>query len=256
MSCVYLVNVGSNTSHSTRARSPVFSDGSFKYVPFPYRTARGSELPDYTKEVRSFVRMDRLAGWATHADPDWKNLTYGDICSRGRAGALQRVQANDTLLFWGLLWENAGKDWSGFTGSQAWYLLGAIRVQDIVADRASLARLAPRDQARARANAHLDGGNELERGHRIFLGEVARSTRFQKAVDLGAARGDGLLYRSLTAADGSALAHGGRPPWSSSLRACRRMWDLSNPKDRARAKLVQRAIARVNDYDLFAGAVR
>jgi hypothetical protein len=251
MSSIYLINVGSNTSHGTRARSPRFADGSFKYVPFPYPSDDESESPDYAKELLPFVRLDRLAGWATHADPDWTDLTYGDICVRGRGGALRNVVQRDTLLFWGLLWDNAGKDWSGFTGLQGWYLLGALRVQDIVTDRASFARLSPRDQARARENAHLDGGSELKRGHRIFLGELARSMRFQKAVDLGAAQHDGLLYRALTAADGSGLTYGGFPHWSSSLRACRRMWNLEEPKDRARARLIQRAIARLNDYDLF-----
>ncbi len=253
MSCIYLINVGSNTSHGTRARSPIFADGSFRYVPFPYPSQDKSELPDYAAEIRPFVRMDRLVGWATHADPDWANLTYGDNCSRGRAGALKRVEPDDTLLFWGLLWENTGTHWSGFTGLQGWYLLGAIRVQEIVTDRASLARLSAREQTRALANAHLDGGSELAHGHRVFVGELARSEPFQRAVDLGAAERDGLLYRALTAADGRALTHGGIPPWSSSLRACRRMWDLSDPGDRARAKLVQRAIGRVNDFDLFAG---
>lgn len=253
MSSIYLINVGSNTSHGTRARSPVFADRSFKYVSFPYPSEEESELPDYPAEIRPFVRMDRLGGWATHSDPDWKNLTYGDICSRGRAGALKKVEPRDTLLFWGLLWENTGRDWSGFTGLQGWYVLGAIRVQDIVTDRASLACLSARVQARARANAHLDGGRDLAAGHRVFVGELARSERFQRAVDLGAAERDGLLYRAITAADGSALTHGGSPPWSSSLRACRRMWDLSDATDRARAKLVQRAIGSLNDYDLFAG---
>lgn len=253
MSSIYLINVGSNTSHSTRARSPIFADGSFKYVSFPYAAEDESALPDYASEVRPFVRMDRLVGWETHADPDWTNLTYGDICIRGRGGALKRVESGDTLLFWGLLWENRSMDWSGFTGRQGWYLLGAIRVQDIVADRASLARLAVRELARARANAHLDGGSALARGHRVFVGDLARSKRFEHAVDLGATERDGLLYRAITAADGRALTHGGVPPWSSSLRACRRMWDLSNPQDRARAKLVQRAIGRHNAYDLFAG---
>lgn len=253
MSCIYLVNVGSNTSHGARARSPIFSNGSFKYVPFPYPTKDRTESPDYSNETLPFVRMDRLAGWATHADPDWEKLTYGDDCGNARAGALGKVQPHDTLLFWGLLWDNTGGDWSGFTGTQGWYLFGAIPVRHTVYDRSSLARLSRADQARARANAHLAGGGELQSGHRVFLGDLASSMRFRKAVDLGASSRDGLLYKAFTRADRSPLVRNGKPHWSSCLRACRLMWDLSQSEDRARAKLIQRAIGKHNDYDLLGG---
>jgi len=252
MSSIYVINVGANTSHGTRARSPIFADGSFKYVSFPYLDDK-SESPDYPAEIRPFVRPDRLAGWATHADPDWKHLTYGDYCFNARAGALTRVEPGDTLLFWGLLWKNTGENWFGFTGEQGWYLLGVLRVQHILADRRSLSRLSRADQLRARANAHFAGGTELASGHRVFLGHLASSAYFPKAVDLGASSPDGLLYRAFTTADRRPLALSGEPRWSSSLRTCRCMWDLDVPEDRARARLIQRAIGKLNDYDVLEG---
>ena len=254
MSGIYVVNVGANTSHSARARSPIFADGSFKYVSFPYRGGDRSSSPEYPAEFLPFVRMDRLVGWATHADPDWKNLTYGDFCGNARAAALAKVQAGDTLLFWGLLWEHTGRSWAGFTGRQGWYLLGAIRVQHIVHDRASLMLLSRTEQARARANAHLDGGSDLDDGHRIFLGNPTSSIRFARAVDLEASRPDGLLYKAFTSADRSPLACNSKPHWSSSLRTCRKMWDLNDSADLARARLVRREIKRLNDYELLGRA--
>jgi hypothetical protein len=253
MSRIYLVNVGANTSHAVRARSPIFKDGSFKYVSFPYRSADVSEAPAYPKDVASFVRMEKLAGWETHADPDWPRLTYGDYCRNPRAAALAKVQPGDTLLFWGLLWENRGSDWSGFTGAQGWYLLGAMRVKYAVGNRADLMRLPRSDQSRARANAHFAGGSDLDAGHRVFLGDEPHSIRFAHAVDLEALRPDGLLFKAFTMANRSPLASSGKPHWSSCLRACRVMWDLDHGQDRARAKLVQRAIARRNSYDLLEG---
>lgn len=251
MSRIYLVNVGANTSHGVRARSPIFKDGSFKYVSFPYRTDDADEAPAYPRDLVPFVRMEKLAGWETHADPDWLRLTYGDYCKNARAAALAKAQPGDTLLFWGLLWENRGQSWSGFTGAQAWYLLGAMRVKYAVGNRAELMRLPRSDQARARANAHFAGGSNLPDGHRVFLGDEARSIRFARAVDLEAARPDGLLFKAFTMANRTPLPSSGKPHWSSCLRACRVMWDLGNADDRARAKLVQRAISRRNSYDLL-----
>src|SRR5690606_33521010 len=127
-------------------------------------------------------------------------------------------------------------------------------VQHVVHNRASLTRLTRVEQARARANAHLTGGSNLDDGHRIFLGERAYSTRFARAVDLEASDPEGLMYKAFTTAERSPLACDRKPHWSSSLRACRRMWDLNDSADLARAQLVRRSIRRLNDYDLLGGA--
>ena len=69
-----------------------------------------------------------------------------------------------------------------------------------------------RDRARARANAHFDGGDSLEPGHRVFLGHPNSSALFSRAVDLGARSPDSLLYRALTSASGT------RSTWTRSFR--------------------------------------
>ena|SRR5215469_8670212 len=112
MSSVYLVNIGANPGDSAKARSPIFEDGSFIYVSFP--TKMPMPGPGYTPDALPFTRnVDRRC---THADPNWCDLTYGDKCSNPRALSLRRVAVGDILLFWGLLWRNLGKDWTGFTG--------------------------------------------------------------------------------------------------------------------------------------------
>jgi ABC-type branched-subunit amino acid transport system substrate-binding protein len=42
MSKIFLVNVGANTSHASKARSPIFEDGTFVYVSFPLDEDNGN----------------------------------------------------------------------------------------------------------------------------------------------------------------------------------------------------------------------
>jgi len=49
MSLVYIINVGANTSHTGKARSPIFGDGSWVYVSFP---TRHPYRPGYSLDAR------------------------------------------------------------------------------------------------------------------------------------------------------------------------------------------------------------
>jgi len=248
MSKVYLVNVGANTSHSAVARSPIFNDGSFIFVPFPLHVGKRGTRPCPVADC-PFVRKVDVRD--THSDPDWRNLTYGDHCANPRAKALLRVVEDDILLFWALLWRNRGGAWEdGFTGEQRWCLIGALRVREILASGQS-----PSDanaSRRARLNAHFR--NEiLGPSERVFVGCTRYSRLFSKAVDLEVTKRSGLLYRTLRTAHGAALRLKGRPHWSSSLRSCRAIWDLEKADDRRRAEIVRDAILRRTGYDLLAG---
>ena len=246
MSSVYLINIGANTSHSARARSPIFADGSFVYVSFPTPTPQRC---GYSREALPFLRG--VPPDHTHADPCWGDFTYGDDCRNPRASILRLVEKDDILLFWGLLWKNGGRDWTGFTGERGWYLLGAFRVEEIAADGQSVQEVSEQNRTRAARNPHLRGRDHVKPGQRVFLGAPRYSRRFARAVDLGVADPSGLLYSAFTASDGNMLVHGGRPAWSSSLRSCRKMWNLSLPMDRARALRVRDAIVDATGFDLM-----
>lgn len=127
MKSIYLVNVGANTTHQGKARSPIFADGRWHFVSFP--TAPGEPSQPYPETVRPYLRGKEIN--TTHADPCWEDHTYGDECANPRATALKTVRPGDMLLFWGLLWAHRGGDWHGFTGERGWYLLGVLRVQEI-----------------------------------------------------------------------------------------------------------------------------
>ena len=247
MSCVYLVNVGANTSHRARARSPVFADGSFVYVSFP---TKGSHLRGYAAEALPFLRG--VDPNHTHADPCWDDLTYGDDCSNPRAAVLRRVVKSDILLFWGLLWKNGGRDWSAFSGERGWYLLGALRVEEIAVPGQSLQQVSDHNRTRASANPHfLQGGGVLPPNEHVFLGAPRYSSKFSRAIDLAVTNPVGLMYSAFTSSDGKVLVHDRQPSWRSSLRSCRGIWDLSDAGARARAFIVREAIMASTDFDLL-----
>ena len=83
MSTIYLINVGANLGHKSIARSPIFRNGTFVYVPFPHPGRRGAR--SYPKEARPFVRGIDV------------RVTYGTNIG------LKHVIEDDILLYWALL---------------------------------------------------------------------------------------------------------------------------------------------------------
>jgi hypothetical protein len=152
-----------------------------------------------------------------------------------------------------MLWRHSGAGWSGFKEERGWYLLGALRIAEILPAGAHVNTLSKGARARALRNPHLSGRTRLDEGHYVFIGDAARSAIFTHAVPLETSKPDGLIYRACTSADGVALSLGTKPAWKSSLRCCRPMWQLDDRKARRRAKLVAVAISSRNAYDLLDG---
>jgi hypothetical protein len=248
---IYLINVGANLAHQSLARSPIFSDQTFAYVSFPDEEG-GQDYPETARAYRSANCPS-----STHLDPDWLNLTYGDNCKNPRARALLRAAPRDILLFWALLWRHSGTGWSGWTGERGWFLIGAIRIEEILeaGEPVSRAKVANRD--RARYNAHVSYGRVASRSNRIdrlFIGFKRFSGLFRKAVDLGIGRTDSLFRKTVFTADGRAIKWGTSPRWNSVTRSCRAVWSLDDPAESRRARLLRDAIQKKNlEFDLLAG---
>jgi hypothetical protein len=250
---IYIVNVGANTNHCSRARSPIFHDGTWRYVSFcadPDNEPHCTECPE---EMLPFTNPN-LHNLVTHNDPDWNRLTYGDDCSAPRAAALGGVEEGDILLLWGVLWCNHGNTWNDFAVPlwKNWYLLGALRVDEVVKGGQRPDEISPRKRHRAQQNIHWAHGAMLPR-ERIFISVRQFSRRFEHAADLQVDnQANGLIYEAFRAADGRQLLFNASPRWRSSLRACREMWDLSDAAHFERAQLVRDAIQRVNQgFDLL-----
>ena len=244
MAKIYLINVGANTGHSRKARSPIFSDDTWIYVSFP-RTKKSEKGQPYSPETLPFVRV--RPGIKTHLDPDWKGLTYGDCCKNRRARALLRVQPGDILLFWALLWKPT-RDGACIFKSQdkRWYLIGALRVKHVLksGDKAT---------GRARRNAHVWGGQvEPRDGVRVFVGSRHHSRRFSKAVDWEVGRDRGLMHQVVRTKRGKQVQWDRVPRWYSVTRSCRAILDLDCRCDRKVARLLARRIGKRNAaFDLI-----
>ncbi len=238
MAKIYLINVGANTQHARRARSPIFSDDSWIYVSFP-RKKKSERGQRYPREALSFVKV--RPGIKTHLDPDWKGLTYGDCCENPRAQALKKVETDDMLLFWALLWRVKPDAAEVFkSDDKGWYLIGALRVKRIL-------ETGNRVGGRARNNAHVRNGRvEQRNGVRVFVGHKHHSCRFKKAVDLEVGKNNGLMQQIVKTTDGRKIQWNRKPHWNSVTRSCRAILDTSKPEDKKLIQELERRITKRN----------
>lgn len=247
MSKIFLVNVGANTQHESLARSPIFTDDRFIFVPFP--TPKEEGKTPYPLKARPFIR--KVGIYNTHADPDWDNLTYGDYSACGRAAALKKAKEGDILLFWALLWRNTNRTWTGFTGKRGWYLIGALRIDEILKGGHTPEDAKPFNVERAAENAHFYR-SALDPHDIVFIGHQSYSNLFPRAVDFLIDNSESdLLFRTVRAANGELLKPNGKIRWNSSTRSCRAVWDLAEPEQSLRAEIVRNAILRKTDFDLL-----
>jgi hypothetical protein len=248
MSKIFLVNVGANLQHQSRARSPIFDDDRFVFVTFPLCDDEEQGRTPYPPAAHQYIRNVGLK--QTHADPDWDNLTYGDDTRNGRAAALKRAVPDDILLFWALLWRNRGSGWKDFTGDKGkgWYLIGALRIDEILREGQRPTDAKPSNVERAKKNAHFDQG-VLDKHNLVFIGSKSYSSLFPRAVEfIGCSD---LMFRTVRTASGEILKPNGGVHWSSSLRSCRAVWDLNNSEQRSRANIVRNEILQKTGFDLL-----
>jgi len=247
---IFLINVGANSAHRSKARCPIFDDGSFVFVPFPYDGDDDGMRP-YPTNAWPFTY--NLRWHQTHVDPDWPQLTYGDYFLNPRAAALKTVLPSDILLFWSLLWENTGDNWFHFTKRQSWHLIGALRIDEALwpGHRPSDAKV--QNRLRASYNAHFNGDDSpLNDGNVVFVGTPEHSALFDFAVPLVTQLDrSSLLYRTFRTASGEPLPLNGKH-WSSYTRSCRVICDLGDTDGHRRAKILRDAIATRNDIDILA----
>ena len=124
----FLANVGVNASHS--ARSPLFSDGTFRLLPISESERWRSPMV----QLRDRADLVRHApsSWhrrAVHLDPDLESETptYGDNCRRaGRAFSLRRAQPGDVIVFVARLHPQSA--------APAFFLVGALTVDELLPD--------------------------------------------------------------------------------------------------------------------------
>lgn len=250
MTRIFLVNVGANLQHRSRARSPLFSNGRFVFVPFPYNDEVRSQYA-YPNEAWPFTNnVDRFQA---HIDPDWKELTYGDYVRNPRASALAKANKDDILLFWALLWSNTGDSWNHFTNQKSWHLIGAMRIDEVLRVGQRSIEAKPKNRNRAALNDHFDAHSNapLDEGHMVFIAEPKRSMLFDFAVPFVTSIDQkSLMYRTVRTSFGAKIPLGTKK-WSSYVRSCRVVCDLSEKDGRNRATILSDAISKRNHFGLL-----
>ena len=184
---IYVINVGSNASHSFC--SPIFSDQTFEFIPIPedrqlpsshgteYRNLKSHYDPE--QDLSSYIPKN-MFGATVHSDPEFDTYTYGDNCEvNPRAMGMKNVARGDFLLFLSRLqyWE-AGEPTDNF----GFYFIGFIHVDQIL--RSVWVPPSDLQMERFNVNAHIRRGmadEDLWDGFWVFGGS-SWSRRFYKAV--------------------------------------------------------------------------
>lgn len=161
-------------------------DGSFTLVPIP-ELIDGPGLVHYGDVARlRAVVPERYWTVATHYDPEFETLTYGDNCATApRAAALKNCRVGDWLFFIARLVGAAGPLFA---------IVGGLHVDAILKD----VRGEPdgQDMRRFGANAHVHRGCAEPRfwdGFWVFAGGP-RSQLFRQALVVGRTEAE-LLFR-------------------------------------------------------------
>jgi hypothetical protein len=257
---IWLANVAANAAHPFF--SPRFEDGTFELLPIPETPPDAGPHSVVFAEVPAFNNAgddsgnssgetlgrwipERFLGVATHYDPEFTTLTYGDhVGKNARAAALRGVQPGDMLFFIVRL-----ADWidGEFTGRFGFYLAGFLEVESILSS--VLAEPTETELKRYGTNAHIRRGfndpSENWDGFWVFGGSD-KSMRLKYGVPVDRALADSVFRR----------ADGGRWNWSptrtelqtigSYTRSCRCVIDTSEADGRERAANLWSAVEEFN----------
>ena len=127
---VVLLRVGIDTGCGG-IHSPLFSDGSFEFIPIPDRGARDERTYGNTigrsghPLLRYFPKYRRKAAatQSMHVDPEFSTFTYGDPTPPKRG--LKRLQPGDLLVFY------AGMQGWECTIEPALYIIGYFDIETV-----------------------------------------------------------------------------------------------------------------------------
>jgi hypothetical protein len=175
-----LLRVGIDTA-SGGSRAPIFTDGSFEYIPIPEGHA--------TIETRTYSRMvgrsgrplsdfvkGSLRNVVPHIDPEFQTFTYGDPTKTKRAQILS-LGAGDLLVFY------AGLQPVGATDKPRLFVIGYFEVRSVHGfshrDRSDIAV-----KYQIGANAHLKRVSP-DANLVIVKGRPRSSRLLEKALPLG-----------------------------------------------------------------------
>jgi hypothetical protein len=159
---------------------PIFSDGTFEYVPIPESPQYESQRSCYFRDLPArhggmlaqYVPV-RYREAAAHYDPEFETFTYGDPTRNKRAQIL-RLEYGDLLVFY------AGLRPLGFQDKSRLYFIGYFTVASVESINATDS-WPPMNFPHLLGNAHLRR-NRPDDGLVVVCGQHGGSRLFHRAI--------------------------------------------------------------------------
>jgi hypothetical protein len=153
------INVGANTN-APGVRGPIYSDGSFEFVPIPEESPTRESVPTYADLGLDTELPDDAADSPVHLDPEFAEYpecdayTYGDPYGV-KASPLLELGAGDYVLFYATLTTHGTPDEEWIAPDWGAYLVGQFRLACDPVSGEAYPDLTESERARFRSNAHL-----------------------------------------------------------------------------------------------------
>lgn len=132
MKRIALFNIGANSKNI--GRGPIFSDGSFKFIPIPENGKRSQNPYSYNSLGLSPYVSDELMNASVHYDPHFPTATYGHVTrGHGYEKILEKLERNDVLAFYSTLDYKDNKKPQHNWIDRKWgtYIVGAYCIKNI-----------------------------------------------------------------------------------------------------------------------------
>jgi hypothetical protein len=203
------INIGANTN-APGFRGPVYSDGSFEYIPIPESKTTRVQVPTYGDLDLDVSIPEDVLDVPVHLDPEFseyaccERYTYGD--EHGvKAGPLSTLEMGDYLLFYATL-SQVDEPASWQPPEWGAYIIGRFQVERVVTGE-EYETLSDSEQAPFRENAHVK--REQFDARVLVLGDADESTLYEKAVPLSECDGGTVPNRIVT----ELSSDSGKGPW-------------------------------------------
>lgn len=205
------INVGANTS-LPGVRGPIYSDGSFEYVPIPEREPTAEQVPTYRELDLDTDLPDGCLDDPVHLDPTFREYpccsayTYGDNYGV-KARPIRELSAGDLLLFYATLSTTETPDHDWICPEWGAYLIGAFELACEPIGPDEYVELPANERERYATNAHVR--RERFDAEVLALGDPDGSRLYDRAVPLSSADGGADANRIVT----ELSADSGKGPW-------------------------------------------
>ena len=168
--------------------APIFSDGTFQYIPIPELNFETEEKRTYKttlgrkKQPLSDYLPSKIQEYALHFDPEFTTFTYGDATTK--RNSLLKLEKNDLLVFYAGLkpWHDTGLEpYRKNKYPNALYIIGYFTVKSVI-DFNQLSEKEIQEYYQLYANnAHIKRKTEPE-DLVIVVGDEERSRLLNKAI--------------------------------------------------------------------------